>query len=189
MSYKIAVILGSVREARLGTRVAKFIIGQCEDRGWSVELIDPKQINLPLLDKKYDDYESGTAPQKLEMLRDKIVAVDGYLIVTAEYNHSLPPALTNLMDYFFEEYMHKPAGIVSYSDGSFGGTRAAVQARVFVNEIGAITIPRMFPIPTAQKSFDDQGQPLDQKYFDRAKSFLDQFEWYLRALKNARENN
>ena len=59
----------------------------------------------------------------------KIKDATGFVIVTAEYNCSLPPALTNLLDHFpLPSYRHKPASIASYSMGSLGGTRAAALA-------------------------------------------------------------
>jgi NAD(P)H-dependent FMN reductase len=55
-------------------------------------------------------------------------AADGFVIVSAEYNHSIPAALKNILDYFQSEYLYKPSAIVTYSAGPFGGVRASIKA-------------------------------------------------------------
>ena len=83
----------------------------------------------------------------------KIKDATGFVIVTAEYNCSLPPALTNLLDHFpLPSYRHKPASIASYSMGSLGGTRAAALARPFLSELGMVTLPSVVLIPTVQNA-------------------------------------
>lgn len=187
MNYKIAIIYGSVRSERLGIRVAKFIYEKCKAKGWEVELVDPKEYNLPLLDKMYKEYEAGKAPADMEKVAKILYRADGFMVVTGEYNHSLPPALTNLIDHFMPEFFYKPAGIVSYSVGGFGGIRAAVHARVLIGEVGAVTIPTMFPVSMINKTINEAGQAIDKKYDERVVKFIDEFEWYLKALREARD--
>ena len=85
-------------------------------------------------------------------------AVDGFVIVSGEYNHGIPPALKNLLDHFLEEYFFRPSAIVCYSAGSFGGVRAAMQLRMTLAELGMPSIPSLFPVPKVQDAFDDDGQ-------------------------------
>src|SRR3546814_18651840 len=68
---------------------------------------------------------------------------DGFLIVSAEYNHGIPPALKNLLDHFLEEYFWRPSAIACYSAGQFGGVRAAMQLRSTLAELGMPSIPRL----------------------------------------------
>lgn len=182
MSLKIAVIYGSVRQQRQGIRAARFIKDKCDDRGYETTLIDPMEFDLPLLDMMYKEYEKGKAPQTLQKLADIISEADGYIIVSAEYNHSIPPALSNLLDHFLEEYFFKPSAIVCYSAGSFGGVRAAMQLRAMLAEMGMSSIPSLMPIPNISTSFNEDGTPNDDAYHRRAKRFLDEFEWYAEAL-------
>ena len=186
MSLNISIILSSVREKSQGTKAAKFILNKCLERGYNVTLIDPKEYNLPLLDKMYKDYQKGSAPETLEKLHNILSTSDGYIIVAVEYNHSLPPALTNLMDYFREEYFFKPAAIASYSGGPIAGMRSAVQAKIFLGELGIVTTKTMFGIPSIQSAFNTKGEPVDQSFHAKVKRFLDELEWYANALKEAR---
>lgn len=141
---------------------------------------------LPLLDKRYKDYKRGKAPKVMKKVQKLLKKADAYIIVSAEYNHSVPPALKNLLDHFMEEYSHKPAGIVTYSAGSFGGARVAPHLRVIVGELGMISTPSMFPIPSVGKSFDEDGVPQDEAYLRRSSRFINELVWYASTLKKAR---
>lgn len=186
MSLNILVFYGSVRRDRKGINAAKFVVQEFVKRGHRVELVDPKETNLPLLDLMYKEYPPGQAPQKMEELAQKIKAADAFVVVSGEYNHSIPPALSNLMDHFLEEYFFRPSGIVCYSAGRYGGVRAAMQLRAFLAEIGTVTIPSLFPIPKVQDAFDQDGIPRDEKMYRYIKTFLDEMEWYAFALKEGR---
>jgi NAD(P)H-dependent FMN reductase len=184
---KVAVIYGSVRSHRQGIKAAKFIAKNLKERGHKATLVDPKEYNLPFLDKMYKEYDKGKAPELLEKLAKIIKNADGYIVVSGEYNHSVPAALKNMIDYFMEEYFYKPSGIVTYSAGPFGGVRVAVHLRAILGEVGTVSIPSMFPISRVQSSFDDEGNAIDKAYNVRVVKFLDEFEWYANALKKARE--
>lgn len=181
---KIAVLYGSVRHHRQGIRAARFIEKLAAARGWEVDFIDAKAENLPLLDEMYKEMENP--PEGLQRLHQRLEAAEGYLVVTGEYNHSFPPALKNLLDHFQQEYLFKPAGIVSYSAGIFGGVRSAVQLRITLGELGMVTISSMLPILSVHKSIDEEGNAQDEKYEKFAARFLDEFAWYVEALSRQR---
>jgi NAD(P)H-dependent FMN reductase len=182
----LLVIYGSVRPHRQGIKAAKFLVEACRGRGHQTTLIDPLEERLPLLEKMYKEYEKGQAPEILERLATRIRAADAFIIVSGEYNHSIPPALSNLLDHFLEEYFWRPSAIVCYSAGAFGGVRAAMQLRAMLCELGTPSIPSLLPVPRVQDAFDEEGHPRDESYNQRAARFLSELEWYARALKTAR---
>jgi NAD(P)H-dependent FMN reductase len=182
----LLVIYGSVRPHRQGIKAAKFLVEACRGRGHQTTLIDPLENQLPLLEKMYKEYAKGQAPEVLERLATQIRAADAFIIVSGEYNHSIPPALSNLLDHFLEEYFWRPSAIVCYSAGAFGGVRAAMQLRAMLCELGTPSIPSLLPIPRVQDAFDEEGHPRDESYNQRAARFLSELEWYSRALKTAR---
>ncbi|MGA7497453.1 MAG: NAD(P)H-dependent oxidoreductase [Isosphaeraceae bacterium] len=182
----LLVIYGSVRPHRQGIKAAKFLVEACRGRGHQTTLIDPLEERLPLLEKMYKEYEKGQAPEVLERLATRIRAADAFIIVSGEYNHSIPPALSNLLDHFLEEYFWRPSAIVCYSAGAFGGVRAAMQLRAMLCELGTPSIPSLLPVPRVQDAFDEEGHPRDESYNQRAARFLSELEWYARALKTAR---
>src|SRR4029077_8299678 len=171
-----------------GIKAARFIVNECTGRGHSATLIDPVEDRLPLLDRMYKEYAPGQAPEVLERLAGLIKAADAFIIVSGEYNHSIPPALSNLLDHFLEEYFWRPSAIVCYSAGGFGGVRAAMQLRAMLCELGTPSIPSLLPVPRVQDAFDDEGRPHDAAYHLRAGRFLDELEWYANALKIARQS-
>ncbi|MAG91200.1 NADPH-dependent FMN reductase [Candidatus Woesearchaeota archaeon] len=187
MKLNIAVIYGSVRTGRQGIKAAKFVAKKLEERGHKVALVDPLQYKLPFLDKMYKEFEKGKAPEMMEKLAQILENADGFIVVSAEYNHSLPAVLKNLLDHYQSEYFFKPSGIVTYSAGPFGGVRVAVHLRAIMGELGSVSIPSMFPISKVHDSFDDDGNPKDEAYNRRIVKFLDEFEWYGCALKIARD--
>ena len=163
----LLVIYGSVRPHRQGIKAAKFLVEVCKGRGHQTTLIDPLEERLPLLEKMYKEYEKGQAPEILERLATRIRAADAFIIVSGEYNHSIPPALSNLLDHFLEEYFWRPSAIVCYSAGAFGGVRAAMQLRVMLCELGTPSIPSLLPVPRVQDAFDEEGHPRDESYNQR----------------------
>lgn len=183
---KVLIILGSVREHRQGHKASRFAEQYARKKGWEVSMIDPLSYDLPLLDKRY--FEMDAPSEKLAALHELIENADGYILVTAEYNHSVPPALKNMLDHFYKEYFYKPSGIISYSSGSFGGVRAVEHLRLICATLGMPSIRNSLPIPSVQKALSEDGTPSDPSFEQRINSFLSELEWYMTALKNQRAN-
>lgn len=91
------------------------------------------------------------------------------------------------MDHYLEEYFFRPAGIVSYSTGSFGGVRAAIQLRAFLSEMGMPTISSIFAISKIGDSLDESGASREATLTKRVGQFLDELEWYEEALQRQRK--
>jgi NAD(P)H-dependent FMN reductase len=188
MRLRIAVFYGSVRTGRQGIRAARFIVNQCGARGHDVHLIDPLEYQLPLLDRMYKEYAPNEAvPPLLQKMATVVRTADAYIVVSGEYNHGVPPALSNLLDHFLEEYFWKPSAIVCYSVGSFGGVRAAMALRPMLCEMGMSSIPSLLPVPRVHQAFDEDGKPADESAWNKwADKFLKELEWYAVAMKEAR---
>jgi len=187
MDYKVALIYGSVRTERQGIKAARFLNRKLEERGYQVNLVDPLEYKLPLLDRMYKEYEPGQAPENIQKLADIFREADGFIVVSGEYNHSVPPALKNILDHFQSEYLFKPSAIASYSAGIFGGMRVAVHLRAILAELGMPAISSLLPFPRVQRSFDEEDRPTNDFIEPSTKRFLDEFDWYMKALKRQRE--
>jgi NAD(P)H-dependent FMN reductase len=188
MSLHIAILYGSVREARVGIRVVRYLAAALRRRGHTTAVIDAAELRLPLLDRMYKEYERGSAPPMLEALAELYRRVDAFVIVSGEYNHGIPPALKNLLDHFLEEYFFRPSAIVCYSAGQFGGVRAAMQLRMTLAELGMSSIPSLLPIPRVQEAFTPAGDPTDPAFERHSERFFRELEWYALALQPARAN-
>jgi NAD(P)H-dependent FMN reductase len=186
MSLNIAILYGSVRQNRSGIHVAQFVAQQVEARGHVATLVDPLELPLPLLDKMYKEYPAGEAPENMEKIAQILAQADGFLVVSGEYNHSVPPALKNMLDHFQKEYLYKPSGLVTYSPGAFGGARVAMHLRNLMGELGAPTIPSIMYFSKTVQVFDNEGKLQDEAYIRRIARFLNEFDWYVEALQKQR---
>jgi len=178
----------------MGDRAAKWVMAQLKARGHKPVLVDAAELKLPILDKmwkelkKDDSAKYAKLREKLAPLAKLYARVDGFCVVTAEYNHSVPPGLTNLIDYFLEEYFFRPSAIVCYSAGAYGGVRAAMQLRALLAEVGMPTIPSLQPIPSVGTALSAEGVALTQELAEKSGKFFDEFEWYMRAFSAERRN-
>ena len=117
---KVAIILGSTRPGRNGEAVSQWIYDLAKNReDADFELIDIEDYNLPLLDEPIPPLMGQYTKDHTKRWAAKINSFDAFVFVTAEYNHGIPGALKNAIDFLFKEWNNKVAGFVSY--GSAGG--------------------------------------------------------------------
>jgi NAD(P)H-dependent FMN reductase len=180
----IAIILSSVRDNRLADSVYEKVRSLIGDR-FEVTLVDPKVYQLPLLNKRFFEMEN---PEKVfQELHTIFENADGFILITAEYNHTIPPALTNMLDHFLKEFNQKSCGIVGYSNGALGGGRCIEQLRLMTAALG---MPAISPAPTwgfANKADLPEGQGAAKAFEKSFMNFLDQFEWYTEAYADMRK--
>ncbi len=189
MTDRILVFYGSYRSDRMGIRLADFIVAGLRARGADVELIDARAIGLPMLDRMYKEHPKGAAPAALEDLAQKIIAADGFVFVTGEYNWGIQPGLKNLTDHFLEEWFWRPAAIASYSAGRFSGVRAALAWHGTLNEMGMVVVSSSLAVGPIGSSLDVRGQPIGEggKALERTfPRFADDLLWWVEAAKAQR---
>ncbi len=182
----IPIIIGSYREGRMGERVGKFIYNRMQSRNLDVCIVDPKELELGILQRRYPDYPTHEAPESLGVVAEIFSQAPAFVLVTAEYNYSIPPGLSNILDHFKGEFYRKPTAIVSYSMGPFGGVRSTEQLRGLMACLGSVALPQALPIPSVHENIDDAGNPLKQEMEDFVSSFLDETEWYLKMFSQAK---
>src|SRR5436853_5772440 len=135
---KIGIIIGSTRPGRNGEGVAKWVYEIAKKRrDAEFELVDIKAFNLPLLDEPVPPIMGQYSKPHTKAWAAKVGSFDGYVFVTPEYNHGVPGALKNAIDFLFREWNDKAAGFVSY--GGAGGARAVEQLRLVLAEVQMAT--------------------------------------------------
>lgn len=180
---KIAIILSSVRDNRLADIVlskVKTLIGASFD----YTIVDPLEYKLPLLNKRY--YEMKEPEDVFKKLHSIFEESDGFLIVSAEYNHSIPPALSNMLDHFGAEFNYKSCGIVTYSDGPIGGARSGEQIKLMCSTLGMAPIPISPAWGLAHKAGTPEGKSFEDNFERNFAKFIKQFAWYTEALARHR---
>jgi chromate reductase len=158
----------------------------------TLELL-PGDANLEIFEldgiPPYNQDWDSSVPEKVKEFKRKIKAADAILIVTPEYNYSVPGVLKNAIDWASRPYgdnslESKPVAIMSASTGMLGGARAQYHLRqtfVFLN-MQPVNRPEVMVNFAAQK-FDEKGKLIDQKTQDLIKQLLDNLVSWTKKLK------
>ena len=139
-----------------------FVTNELRARGALAELIDAREIGLPIIDRMYKEYPKGSAPQAMEDLARKIRAADAFVFVVGEYNWGPQPGLKNLTDHFLEEWFWRPAAIVSYSPGRLSGARASSAWHPILSEMGMVVVSSTVAVGPIAETLDAQGEPIGE---------------------------
>ncbi|MGK8509724.1 NADPH-dependent FMN reductase [Nocardia asiatica] len=186
---KLAVIIGSVREGRFGPVVASWFAEQARRHGsFEVDVIDLADAHLPLdLPAVPPALEPNPPrPDGMAELTRRLDAADAFVIVTPDYNRSVPASLKAAIDWHFTQWDAKAIGFVGYS-GASGGLLAIEHLRQIFNELNAHTVRNYVSFPRYYLLFDEEGKLLEPEAFaEAATALLDQLHWWASALTAAR---
>jgi chromate reductase len=214
-TLKTIVFLGSDRDVtpvwgafvgnRMGDRVLAWVKATLEGRNATcgaeqirheVTVYDPHEVFGP--GGAFEASGAGiktpihflpSATEGMQKMMQTIAQADCYIVVSPEYNHSVPPALAGMLGHFPGSiFSFKPSAIVTYSIGPWGGMRAAMALRPFLSELGCLPVSKLTGIPTAQELFDETGKPIDaaHKMLAQLPDMLNQLEWMAVAMSNQR---
>lgn len=179
---KIVILSASVRKDAKSPRVAKYFRQFLESTNRAhAEILDLANHQFPIFEERLR-FQDSPSEQALDFAR-KIREADGILIVTPEYNGGYPASLKNVIDLLVEEWKHKPIGISMVSAGPFAGTQVVTSLLFTLWKIGALMVPAIFPVPTVEKSFNEEGVPSDPAATDaRAEKFIQELLWCVEKL-------
>lgn len=192
---KIHIIVGSIRENRVTPTVARWVEKTARARDGQAEysVIDLKDFNLPLFDEPIppQDNKDRVVGEGVRAWLDALETADGYIFVTPEYNHSVPSGLKNAIDFVDNQFIKKPAAIVSH--GVMGGARSNEHLRLILNSsLGAVPISQSVTLtgPVGKGDVITPEGELQESYAylqPKLDNLLNGIEWYTSALKTARE--
>ena len=190
MSHRILVLYGSYRADRRGIRLADYLVRRLRSRGDEVELIDAKEVALPMLDRMFKEYPAGGAPPAMARLAATIRSADAFVFVVGEYNWGVQPGLKNLTDHFLEEWFWRPAALASYSAGRLAGTRSSFAWRNILAEMGMAVISSTLTVGPIASTLDQAGEPIGEAgaALERAFGpFADDLAWWAEAASAQRQ--
>jgi NAD(P)H-dependent FMN reductase len=182
---KIGIIVGSTRPGRNSISVAKWVDGIAQNRSDAkFEIIDLADYDLPLLDEPIPASNGVYSKPHTFKWAAKVAEMDGFVFVTPEYNHSIPAALKNAIDFVYGEWNNKAAGFVSY--GSAMGVRSVEQLRQVMAELQVADVRAqvMLSLFTDFENFS-VFKP-DQRHVASVNTMLDQVVLWSGALKAIR---
>jgi NAD(P)H-dependent FMN reductase len=186
---RIGIVISTTRENRFGDKAAAWIHDLAAARGdLDVETIDLRDYPMPFFDEPGSPIYMPPQNDAARRWAQKLAGMDGFIFVTAEYNHAAPAVLKNALDYAYAEFNRKPVAFVGY--GGVGGARAVEQLRLVCIEL------QMAPTKAAVHigGADFIGMLMQGKTFadmphlvPTATALLDDLAWWTRALTTARQ--
>ncbi|MEV2213866.1 NAD(P)H-dependent oxidoreductase [Streptomyces sp. NPDC050997] len=187
---KIGVLIGSVRAGRFADKVADWFVAEAGGRQdmeiHVIDLAEPALVDELRLSFEQSGDRPDDRPGDVPRLARRIEGLDGFVVVTPEYNHGYPASLKLAIDYVYSEWRAKPVGFVSYG-GMAGGQRAVEQLRQVFAELHAVTLRDTVSFHMAWERFDDRGRPLDEDGAGKAATvLLDQLAWWGLTLREGR---
>lgn len=190
---RIGVIIGSTRPGRNGEKVATWFMDQVTahqegsaSNGVTYELVDLAAFDLPLLSEPTvpgaanGEYENPATITWAE----KIATFDGYIFVTAEYNHSVPAALKNAFDVLYVEWVKKSIAFVSY--GALSGARAVEHWRGIVANANMLQARNQVSVPLSDSLQEDGSVEPPKPVADGVRGMLKELEDLTRLAQQYR---
>ena len=186
---RIAIVIGTTRAARFGHKPAQWVKDIAAQRDdMETEIVDLRDFPMPFFDEVASNAWAPTQNPVGQRWQKKIAEFDGYIFVTAEYNHGIPASLKNALDYAYPEWNKKAAAFVGY--GAVGGARAIEHLRLVAAELQLATVRAAVYIQGADfMAVWKEGKDLKDIGYLQAgvKDMLDQLLWWTKALKTARD--
>lgn len=172
----IVIIHGTARKNNRSQHVAAWMCERVtQHTKLEATVVNPASAGIKLTDESNGD--------KYPELKNTLKQADGYIIVTPEYNHSYPGSLKILLDLFYDEYAHKPVGLVGVSTGDFGGARAITALLPVVKKLGLIPTRTDITVTRVEDSFAHK-KPVEPKVWNpRADNMITELVQLLEDLE------
>jgi NAD(P)H-dependent FMN reductase len=176
---RMAVVIGSNREGRFGTIVARWFLQTISDTdGLEIDVIDLADLDL-------HTRIGIDPPDTMKLVFPRVAAADAFVFITPEYNHSYPASIKAFIDLHVEQWSAKAVGFVSYG-GIAGGLRSVEALRLVFASLNAATVRNTVSFANVWDQFTD-GKPSNPERSARAaNSLVQQLKWWGLALRNAR---
>jgi chromate reductase len=173
---KILAFAGSTRTDSYNKKLVKISSTGATEAGADVTVIDLLDFPMPIYDGDLE--QKGGLPSNARKLKDLMLAHQGFLISSPEYNSSISAVFKNTIDWASRQsegeiplacFKNKVAGIMSASPGMLGGLRGLVHVRSILENIGVIVMPDQIAIARAHEAFNEDGTLKDKKQEDPVK--------------------
>ena len=189
------IIIGSTRPGRAADLVAPWVVDRARNHGgFDVEVLDLRDWALPMFTETFEtvgDFNNPTySSPVVRSWNQKIAQADAFLVITPEYNHSIPAVLKNAVDSVFVSFAfrNKPIAAVGYSGGITGGVRAIEHLAQIAVEAEMMPLRTMTIIPQVFQAFTADRQPVNPVAEISLRTALDDLKWWSDALEIARTN-
>lgn len=174
MSTRILAMVGSLRAASYNRQLAEAAV-KLAPNGFKVELYEGL-ADVPFYNEDLD--QPDTVPPSADALRTAVRSADALLLVTPEYNGTIPPALKNAIDWVSRPYprgaiYQKPVAVIGTSGGRYGGAWAHEDARKTARIGGATVLDEIaLSVPCATTRFADTPPVCDEEIITKMPQLL-----------------
>lgn len=180
---RLEIIITSTREGRAGLPVANWFAEQARAHGgFDVGVTDLKELALPLLDEPNHPTRRQYQHEHTKRWSAIVEAADAFVFVVPEYNHSMPPALLNALNYLYVEWNYKPASFCSYG-GISGGLRSVEFSLSMLAALKLVAIPELVSFTYFSKLIQDGVLVPADAAVGAATKVLDELRRWSDALK------
>jgi NAD(P)H-dependent FMN reductase len=179
---KFLIVVGTARDGRNSIHAAKKAEAEFREQGHEVTFFDPQVKDIPPLGNRTGTGDEEKIPEDIQEFSEKVEEADGVVIVTPEYNHSIPGILKTTLDYLYYEYDEKPFSFITVSSGGFGGVRGLQHLHDIILELGGFIGPDI-AISDAVEVFSDEGELLDEDYEGRFEEFVEDSESFVERME------
>jgi NAD(P)H-dependent FMN reductase len=190
MNPRIGIVIGSTRPGRFGEKPAAWIQGIARKRAdLDFEVLDLRDYPLPLFNEPGSPAWGPIKNEVAQRWAARLAGLDGFILVTPEYNHGTSAALKNALDYAYKEFVRKPIAFVGY--GGVGGARAVEHLRLVAVELQMAPVRNAVHIAGSDfLGLWQQGKSFDEfpHLAQSAAAMLEDLAWWTKTLKTAREN-
>jgi len=190
---RLQLIIGSTRPGRAADKVIPWVTSQAVlHPAFEPEVLDLRDWQLPLFAEHMgsvgDPQDPTYTGDIVRRWNRKIAEADAYLIITPEYNHSIPGELKNAIDSVFVSFAfrNKAMAFVGYSGGVGGGIRAIEHLNQVAVEVEAMPLRSTVIVPFVDSAFTAEGEPADPATAMSLQIALDDLAWWAAALHAAR---
>jgi NAD(P)H-dependent FMN reductase len=188
---KIGIIISTTRPGRFADVPTNWLFNIAKERDDAdFEIVDLRDYPMPFFEEKLPLAYAPTQNEVALRWQHKIASLDGYIFVTAEYNHSITGVLKNALDYLYSEIHRKPATFLGY--GSAGAARAIEHLRNILAEEHVATLKNTVQIGMVEMlGMLREGKSMADYPFhdDFAKRMLDDLVWWANTLKEGRSRD
>lgn len=183
---RILVIAASARAESLNLKLAKLATEVIRGRGANADLKSISEFDCPSYNG--DSEKKSGIPEGAERLKKSIVENDAFIIVSPEYNGSMPGNLKNLIDWVSrfrpQPFNERHALLMSASPSMGGGNRGLWSLRIPLEHLGTRVYPDMFSLATAHQAFSAENQISNDVLAKRFEANLDAFMSLVEAAKH-----
>jgi NAD(P)H-dependent FMN reductase len=188
---KIGIIISTTRPGRFADVPTNWLFNIAKTRDDAdFEVVDLRDYPMPFFEEKMPLAYAPTQNEAALRWQNKIASLDGYIFITAEYNHSISGVLKNALDYLYSEIHRKPATFLGY--GSAGATRAIEHLRNILAEEQVASLKHTVHIGMIEMlGMMREGKSMaDYPYLDDfAKRMLDEIVWWASTLQEGRSRD